>query len=200
MEWTPHPRDSYAHLREPEGDSYQAFVIQEPSIESCTPYFRPLAAGCRDDNAATYDVTIPGVQPLTGEIWGNAPAVVIDDPNYQAWYVGLPTAITAEHVDGGNPLGHPGVDYRDHAVGETEAPGELRLVNSRRRRVSSSHESAERLRLHGTHPRDRRRGVPDHRRRRPGCAERPYPTERTSATPPPCSPGCTWAKRISVGS
>jgi len=119
----------YSALPEPEGASYRAFVVAKPSIESCTPYSDYMLRGAPDAETMGYEVTIPGVQEFVGEIWGNSPAAVIDDPNYDAWYVGLPTAITAERVDAGNPLAT--LEWTTGpAVGETDGTGQLRLVTT----------------------------------------------------------------------
>jgi hypothetical protein len=121
---------SLAELEEPVGDEYQAFLVAAPLPRTvCEPYTDILANGEPAKLTPTYSVTIPGVQSLTGEIWGNAPAVVIDDETYEAWYVGLKTGITAQEVDGGNPLGAlawtTGTTW-----GEDEPPRDLRLINT----------------------------------------------------------------------
>ena len=121
--------DVPAKLFVPRGDRFQAFVVPRPSPGSCTPYSDMIAQGVPTDDALQYEVTIPGVQALTGEIWGNGPLVVIDDEDYQAWYVGLATAVTAQRVDGGDPLA-PLEWTTGPSVGEQTHEGELRLVNT----------------------------------------------------------------------
>jgi len=126
-EW--HADGTYAHLREPQGDRYQAFVVAPPAPGSCTPYNELMARGAPAETDLEYEVTIPGVQELTGQVWGNQPLVVIDDVEYDAWYVGLRTGITAQEVDGGNPLG--ALEWTTGpSVGEQSHEGELRLVNT----------------------------------------------------------------------
>lgn len=128
-DWFGSDTGSPAHLSAPRGDTYQAFLVQEPPPGSCTPYSDLMAEDVPSSTTPTYEVTIPGVQALTGEIWGKAPAVVIDDEGFKDWYVGLPTGITAQEVDGGNPLGK--LEWTTGTTwGESEAPGDLRLINT----------------------------------------------------------------------
>jgi hypothetical protein len=126
----PSGASSLADFQEPVGDTYQAFLVAAPLPRTvCEPYTDILANGEPAKLTPTYSVTIPGVQALTGEIWGNQPAVVIDDETYEAWYVGLKTGITAQEVDGGNPLG--ALEWTTGTTwGEDEPPGDLRLVNT----------------------------------------------------------------------
>jgi len=116
-------------LLEPYGDSYQAFVLERPAPQSCTPYSDMLRSGEPTVERVQYPVTLPGVQELTGEIWVSKPAAVIDDPDYEAWYVGLPTVIMGRNVYGGNPTGV--LHWVEGSAFEGQVPpGELWLVNS----------------------------------------------------------------------
>jgi len=89
---------------EPRGEVYTAYLVPRPDVESCTPLTDQRAEGHPGLASIQYDVTIPGVQPLTGELWGNAFAAIIEDEDYDAWYVGLPQAITADEVSAGDPV------------------------------------------------------------------------------------------------
>ena len=126
----PSGTSSLAELEEPTGEKYQAFLIAAPPEQSsCEPYTDILDNGEPAKTTPTYSVTIPGVQPLNGAFWGNQPVAIIEDEQYDAWYLAFKSGITAQSVDGGNPLGT--LEWTTGpAVGETSHEGELRLVNT----------------------------------------------------------------------
>ncbi|MGC4175438.1 hypothetical protein [Demequina sp.] len=117
-------------LIEPQGDVYQAFVVPRPTPTSCTPYQDMIDAGQPlVPSHMQYQVTIPGVQPVTADSWMSGPVAIIDDPDYRAWYTDLPTAIVATNFGGGNPLGSLAWTAGPSVSGEVH-PDQLRLVNT----------------------------------------------------------------------
>lgn len=117
-------------LVEPTGTTYQAFAMLPLAEPSCTPLADQLAQEPPNEHGLWYPVTIPGVQPLTGAIWGNAPVAIIDDPEFEAWYIGLPAAVTAEHNSAGDPM--VAVDWEwitDPEGAEPPVPGTVQLLS-----------------------------------------------------------------------
>ncbi|PKQ26965.1 MAG: hypothetical protein CVT64_00495 [Actinobacteria bacterium HGW-Actinobacteria-4] len=101
---TPDPApEGAAELRAPEGDVYQAFVVPTPNIDSCTPLADQRAALHPSAETVSYDVTIPGLQPITSEWWGADPVAIVEDDSFRAWYLGLNAWLLADYVSAGDP-------------------------------------------------------------------------------------------------
>jgi len=88
----------------PKGDTYQAFVVQQPTEATCEPYQELMASGEPKATSMTYRVTIPGIRAVDSGLWDGDPVAIIPGADVDAWYVGLPTAVTSERFGAGNPL------------------------------------------------------------------------------------------------
>jgi hypothetical protein len=100
--WQDPAPDGPAELRAPESDTYQAFVVPKPEGTSCTPLADQRESGQPGVHNISYDVTIPGLQPVSSEWWGAEPVAVVDD-DFDPWYLGDDMWVLADHVSAGDP-------------------------------------------------------------------------------------------------
>ena len=87
-----------ADLREPQGDTYQAFLVRPTGQSSCRPLQDARADGAPNANSPQYTVSLPGVQPLTNGLWAADPVVISDQSLSGEWYADKAAWLVADDV------------------------------------------------------------------------------------------------------
>jgi hypothetical protein len=94
-----------AELREPVGDTYQAFVLSSGDTNFCTRLQNSLAAGHPSVDDPQYTVTLPGVQPLSSGMWTGDPVLVEPESVLGTWFAQDGMSLVATDMSGmGEPL------------------------------------------------------------------------------------------------
>jgi len=87
-----------AELREPQGDTYQAFLVRPTGQGACRPLQEAREDGTPSAASLQYTVSLPGVQPLTSGMWAGDPVMVLDKPLQGEWYANQMAWLVADDV------------------------------------------------------------------------------------------------------
>jgi len=89
----------------PSGDRFRAYVVPRP-VAACDAVAGQRSQGFPAAGAFEYDVTVPGVQPVTPNVWALDPLVVLADNQRNGWYVGRDAWIVVDELSGGQASPH----------------------------------------------------------------------------------------------